>query len=61
MTSENFKNHIKLSTHNNKVLRFIKFILSSPNDLYNVWGSYGVKGFFFLRVWQQILLMPSKT
>ena len=61
MISKKLKNPTKLRTHKNIVLRFIKFILSSPNDLYDVWSSCGVKGIFFLGVWQQILLMPSKT
>ena len=43
------------------VLRFSKFVLSSPNDMYNEWSNFGVKGCFFLGVWEQITLMPSKT
>ena len=42
-------------------MRFIKYILSSPNDMYNVSSSCGVKDFFSLGVWQQTILMPSKT
>ena len=43
------------------VLKFIKFILSLPNEQYDMSSSCGVKGFSFLGVWPQIILIPSKT
>ena len=45
ITLENLKNPINLRTNNNIVLRFGKFVLSSPNDLYIVRSSCGIRGF----------------